>query len=254
MKYEITQQQKEEFESCLFKLQNLINDLKEKEQSTSYPVANSKYVYFSDAGHGAIDLNTNLYTTNGKFWEHKGFDLHLGNKFLEGVSNRIIESKVIELCKQNGIEYVRLFHEYLDTSLVERVATANHHHRTIKKGFGISIHSNAANTKARGWCVYTSRGQTQSDKLADFCYLKHKESLEKSYGVQMRSEQWLDKDYDYEANFYMISKTIMPFILTENLFFDNVEDMKLLMNEDVQNRIAQSHFDTIVWGMGNLEL
>ena len=63
-----------------------------------------------------------------------------------------------------------------------------------------------------------------------------------------------DKDFDYEANFYMISKTIMPFILTENLFFDNVEDMKLLMNEDVQNRIAQSHFDTIVWGMDNLEL
>lgn len=129
MKYEITQQQKEEFESCLIKLQNLISNLKEKEQSILYPVASSKYVYFSDAGHGAIDPNTNLYTTKGKLWEHKGFDLHLGNKFLEGVSNRIIESKVIELCKQNGIEYIRLFHDYLDTSLVERVAKSNHHHR-----------------------------------------------------------------------------------------------------------------------------
>lgn len=254
MSYEITKNDKELLQEYVSRMQIILNGLKEKEAETSYTKLDSKYVYFSDSGHGAIDPNTNLYTTNGKFWEFAGYNLHLGNKFLEGVSNRIIESKVIDLCKQNGIEYVRLFHDYLDTSLAARVEKANNYHKNVKKGFGISIHSNAANTKARGWSVWSSPGQTQSDKLADFAYLKHKESLENSFGVKMLSQKWTDNDYDYEAGFYMLTRTAMPFILTENLFFDNLQDMLLLMNEDVQNKIAESHFQTIIWGMDNLVL
>lgn len=252
--YLVSEEQINSLEELFEKAQKKLNEIKERKIDIITPKPNSKYIFFSDAGHGAINPNTGLYATNGKFWKFEGYDLHLGNLFLEGVSNRIIEEKVISLCEADGIEYIRLHHDYLDTSLAARVEKANNYHKRVKKGFGISIHSNAANTKARGWSVWTSPGQTQSDKLADVSWYKHKSLLEKPFDVRMMSQTWTDTDYDYEAGFYMLTRTSMPFILTENLFFDNIEDMKLLMREDVQDAIAKAHYQTIIWGMDNLVL
>lgn len=211
------------------------------------------YVVFIDEGHGGIDPKTKKYTTApSKMWSHEVRGFHNGNEFYEGVSNRIIGQKLIELLKAKGIEYIRLAHEYKDTPLKDRYEKANHYHRNIKKGFGISIHSNASQThNARGWEVHTSIGETQSDLLAGILWDRIN-VLFKPYSIRMRRPSPVSKDYD--TNLAMVTRTNMPFVLSENFFFDQIDDARLLMDEKVQDLLVQAHFEMIMWGMANLKL
>ena len=100
----------------------------------------------------------------------------------------------------------------------------------------ISIHSNAAGSdgkwkNARGWCVFTSPGKTKSDTLATYLYNEAKAILPPDNKYYVRSD-WSDKDPDYEANFYVLTKTKCPAVLTENLFYDNKDDLAFLTSEE----------------------
>lgn len=211
----------------------------------------SKYIAILCAGHGGIDPD-GVYTTNGKFWTHKKGNFHKGSTFLEGVFNRdIIDKHLIPMLKAARIEYVRLHHDYLDTPLAERTRIANAIKH--KKSFGISCHSNAFNTKARGFSVFTSPGITLSDTIAKKL-LEEMDLLTKKFNFTVRRNGTGEFDGDYETLFWMLRKTNMPFILPECLFFDNYEDAMILMNHDFQVAYAKALFNTIVWVMNNMEL
>lgn len=109
----------------------------------------------------------------------------------------------------------------------------------------VSVHVNAAGMgtewmNARGWLVYTSKGNTKSDLLADLLYKKAKELL-----PSVRSD-FSDKDADYESNFYVLAKTKCPAVLTENLFQDNKADVEFLTSEEGKNAIVKVHVDGIL--------
>lgn len=54
-------------------------------------------------------------------------------------------------------------------------------------------------------------------------------------------------DSDKEAKFYILMKTRMPFVLTENFFMDNVlECKKILMKEEGRKKIADFHVKAII--------
>jgi N-acetylmuramoyl-L-alanine amidase len=57
-----------------------------------------------------------------------------------------------------------------------------------------------------------------------------------------------DGDKDKKANFYVLKHTNMPAILTENFFFffDNKLEGKLMMSEEGQDLLAQSHVNAIL--------
>lgn len=109
----------------------------------------------------------------------------------------------------------------------------------------VSVHVNAAGMgiewmNARGWLVYTSKGNTKSDLLADLLYKKAKELL-----PSVRSD-FSDGDADYESNFYVLAKTKCPAVLTENLFQDNKADVEFLTSEEGKNAIVKVHVDGIL--------
>lgn len=109
----------------------------------------------------------------------------------------------------------------------------------------VSVHVNAAGMgtewmNARGWLVYTSKGNTKSDLLADLLYKKAKELL-----PFVRSD-FSDGDADYESNFYVLAKTKCPAVLTENLFQDNKADVEFLTSEEGKNAIVKVHVDGIL--------
>lgn len=147
--------------------------------------------------------------------------------FLEGIKNReyidIIEKKLAGKCN-----VVKVYNNRHDTPLKSRVNIANHYHSTISKGLYVSEHSNAHNTRARGLSIWTSRGQTTSDVLAEKLFKKFSKSSKLPPNVSLRRQSYSDGDSDYEANFYELRETIMPAILLENLFFDNIDDVELL--------------------------
>lgn len=114
----------------------------------------------------------------------------------------------------------------------------------------ISVHVNAAGSdgkwkSARGWSVYTSFGKTKSDDLATCLYNEAKELLPKDNKHYVRSD-FSDGDPDYEANFYVLTKTKCPAVLTENLFQDNKDDVKFLLSDEGKNIISDIHVNGIL--------
>ena len=50
---------------------------------------------------------------------------------------------------------------------------------------------------------------------------------------------------DSWANFYVLRKTHMPAILSENGFMTNLEEVKKLLSCEMKDKVAQGHFAMI---------
>lgn len=187
----------------------------------------SNYYYLLDAGHGGV-LNGHYVTAPKKM-----FTFQDGQVIYEGVINREICNRLAKKLQSRTIEY-RLIHDDVDDlSLAVRVAAADNAFRKDPRCIFISIHSNAGG--GSGFEIFTSKGQTKSDKIAQiFCEVYKKEFPE----FKFRSDQ-LDGDDDKEEDFYVLRKTDCPAILIENLFFDNLKEAEFLSSEIGQERIAE---------------
>lgn len=114
----------------------------------------------------------------------------------------------------------------------------------------VSVHVNAAGSdgqwkNARGWSVYTSPGKTKSDTLATYLYEEAKAILPPDSKYYVRSD-FSDNDPDYEANFYVLTKTRCPAVLTENLFQDNKDDVAFLTSQEGKRKIVEVHVNGIL--------
>jgi N-acetylmuramoyl-L-alanine amidase len=91
--------------------------------------------------------------------------------------------------------------------------------KVYKDAIYVSIHVNAAGSdgkwhNATGWEVYTTPGETKSDKLATYLYNAAKYNTKDK---KMRTD-YSDGDPDKEAHLYVLKNTICPAVLTENFF------------------------------------
>lgn len=100
----------------------------------------------------------------------------------------------------------------------------------------VSVHANAAGNgqwmNARRWSIWTSRGVTESDAIAEELYYAAIRKWDKG---AVRSDI-SDGDHDYEADFYVLKHSKCPAVLIENFFYDNKEDLAYLLS-------ATSHYD-----------
>lgn len=156
--------------------------------------------------------------------------------------------------------------EEIDISLKERVRRVN----AICDQYGkanvllVSVHCNAAGVdgkwkSAGGWCAYTSPGQTNADILATDLYDAAKIALSNyindfpvhiakgDYDSKQRPirTDYSDGDPDYEANFYILTKTKCPAVLTESLFQDNRADTEFLLSTAGHNAIVDLHVNGV---------
>lgn len=187
-----------------------------------------------DPGHGGIDAN-GVYTTNGKY-----FIFANGEIAYEGVINRTIAKALGDKLKSHNKNVIFTVkpNDCTDLSLSKRVAIANKY--PSNSSIFISIHNNAAAISgvARGFEIFTTPGQNNSDKLAEAIY-KEVASLYYSLGLKLRPDL-SDSDHDKEANFYIIKGVNMPAVLLECLFFDNIEDYKKLKDPIFINKLAEA--------------
>lgn len=199
---------------------------------------------FLDAGHGGIDPRGNYTTFPGKCYYHKNRDFHKGGWFYEGVSNRNITYKVAE--KLTAMRYypVIVSHPYIDTSLTHRSNLANHLSTSFKRNVFISNHSNAVSStnKARGFEIFTSPGHTKSDDFAKIYF----DNMQASFKDEITYRPASDTKCDKEARFTVLTNTIMPAILTEHLFFDNVHDADLLFSEYFIDKVSDVQVKSIL--------
>ncbi len=184
--------------------------------------------WLCDPGHGGV-INNKYQTWPEKMFKHSNNEV-----FYEGVFNRTIRDKLINRCEAKGIHIIDLCPTELDVRLDERADIANIYYREYPNAVGLSLHSNAG--KGTGFEVYTSVGETMSDKYAQILC----ENL-KSYFPEIEFRQdTTDGDFDKEAHFYILKNTKCPWILPECLFFDNYKDYKLLINPEFQTRYVDA--------------
>lgn len=108
----------------------------------------------------------------------------------------------------------------------------------------ISIHNNAAGIgrewkEAYGWSVWTTRGQNNSDILAQ-CLFDAAAEILPPLGQKTRHDR-SDGDDDYEANFAMCRIPKCPAVLTENMFQDCIKEVQFLLTEEGKNAIVEIH-------------
>ena len=170
-------------------------------------------------------------------------------QFREAFYNREIAKRVVADLVDRGYDAELLVPEDDDVSLEERVRRVNTACFLIGKAnvILVSIHVNAAGNgskwmNATGWSVYTCKGRTSSDKLAE-CLC---ESAIKNFpGRRIRTDM-SDGDMDWEENFYILRKSLCPAVLTENFFMDSHSDLEYLQSKAGKQAVVDTHVEGIV--------
>ena len=170
-------------------------------------------------------------------------------KFLEAAYNREIARRVVADLTDRGYDAELLVPEDNDIPLEERVRRANAHCNTLGKSnvILISIHVNAAGNgskwlNATGWSVYTCKGQTASDKLAE-CLCQA--AIKNFHGRRIRNDI-SDGDMDWEEGFYILRKSLCVAVLTENFFMDSRSDLEYLQSRAGKQAVVDTHVEGIV--------
>lgn len=183
-----------------------------------------------DAGHGK--------ETPGK----RSPKLDNGNRLFEWKFTREICNKIYCLLQSEGIKCIVANRDDVDYKLSERATHINNLYNKEKKhghlAIMISVHGNACGNgewkTAYGWEVFSTKGTTNSDKLAKcFCNVFKNIFPDK----RLRGHK--------EENFTIIYKTNCPCVLTENFFYDNKEECELMLSEEGQMKIAELHVEAI---------
>ena len=170
-------------------------------------------------------------------------------RFREYAWTRYIAKAVVADLRDLGYDAERIVPEEYDVCLNARCSRVNSCCAELGKRnvLVVSIHVNAAGHgdrwyNATGWCAYTCKGQTRSDKLADCLY---KQAALWLPGHRLRTD-YSDGDADQEANFTILANTACSAVLSENGFQDCEESLRFLESNDGKEAIIGLHVDGIL--------
>ena len=170
-------------------------------------------------------------------------------QFREPFYNREIARRVVSDLRDRGLDAELLVPEDDDISLAERVRRVNTACFLLGKQnvILVSIHVNAAGNgskwlNATGWSVYTCKGQTASDMLAEcLCQAAIKNFPGRRIRIDMS-----DGDMDWEEGFYILRKSLCVAVLTENFFMDSRSDLEYLQSRAGKQAIIDTHVEGII--------
>jgi len=196
----------------------------------------SRYTWLLDPGHGG--MIDGVYQTKGK--RSPLFDD--GVVLYEGEFNRAVTKQILEYCDKSNIDAIDIVDSEKDIPLRERVLKANKLHAQKRNCIYVSIHANAFGNgrdfnSARGASTFHHVNSKKGRVLA--------ESLQKWLVKLTPFRDRGVKANDSWANFYVLRKTNMPAILSENGFMTNKEDATLLLSPTIRTTIAAAHFAMI---------
>ena len=160
--------------------------------------------------------------------------------FREYAWAREVAQMICDILQAEGYDARLLVPEVEDVPLAERCRRVNLFPKndTIL----VSVHNNAAGhgdrwMKARGWSIYTTKGITEADRLAECIWLRAKEIFQDPLTV--RSYSQAQYGHDYEENFYILLHSWCPAVLIENFFQDNHEDVAYLATDQAKVACAE---------------
>ena len=194
-----------------------------------------RYCWILDNGHGKL--------TAGK--RSPIFD-DGQTQFFEYEFNRDVVVRIMALLDAEGVRYHDLVPDYLTVGniLQERVARANSLQSDLPKRY-LSVHSNAAPAPAGRWAAASIRGietwhyhTSATGKAMAQVFQRH---LIETLGWRNRHLKSRPT-----GQFYVLRKTTMAAVLTENGFYNNKAEALELMKPEIRQQIAQAHVDAIL--------
>lgn len=201
------------------------------------PAKKSRYLWCLDNGHGN--------KTPGKrspVFEFDGKE----DRLFEYEFNRDIVKRIIERLEKEGISYFNVVPEVdIDDFLQGRVDRANNKKSDLPKLY-VSIHSNAAPAKdINSWGADSASGietwhHANSSKGQKMAGIFQKHLIEKT-GFKNRHLKTTE-----QVGLFVLRKTNMPSILTENGFYNNRLEVRELMKPEVRQKIADAHVEAIL--------
>lgn len=186
-----------------------------------------------DFGHGGID-SKGQYTTA----PYKMFTYPSGEIAYEGVLNREIGKYIYDCLKEDGYDVICTvnYDDPRDLSLRDRVAIANS--LDPKSTIFVSVHCNASmNHNAGGFEIFTSVGETESDRLA---FEIRRMALHAIHRANMKDRGLKESD------FYVLRKTKCAAVLIECGFFDFRPDFVNLKDPHFQGDLGSMIYTGII--------
>lgn len=156
----------------------------------------------------------------------------------EWIWGREVLKQVKNNLEKAGVKVFLSNEKPIEIGLQNRVINMN---SIASPAFVFSLHNNAAGMgtewmNARGASIWTCKGATKSDRLATIIA----EKLEKDIPEAGKwRKEYSDGDLDWESNFTVLMSK-HPSVLLEWLFQDNKEDLALIKNEEIKNKLIQS--------------
>lgn len=151
--------------------------------------------------------------------------------------------------EKRGITATLLVPEDTDVPLATRVARANAIDRLCSDSILVSIHVNAS--PGKGWSEASGfsawicdNASKRSERLASLL-----QSLAKEMGLG--GNRWVPPEGFFRSNFYIVKRTSMPAVLTENLFQTNQKEVDYLLSDEGKKRLVALHVKAIeryIWG------
>lgn len=167
-------------------------------------------------------------------------------QFFEYEFNRDIVKRIIEKLKAEGVQYFNVVPEvHTDNFLQGRVDRANSKQSDLPKIF-LSIHSNAGPAQSskhwaadsiKGVETWFYHGSKKGQKLASV-FQQHILEATGFNNRHLKSRP--------DRQFYVLRKTMMPAVLTENGFYNNKQEALKLMTNEVRQQIADAHVAAIL--------
>ncbi len=167
-------------------------------------------------------------------------------QFFEYEFNRDIVARIIVGLEKEGIQYFNVVPEVdIDNFLQGRVNRANRKSSKLPKLY-LSIHSNAGPSQANSpWTASNTKGietwyyhgSKKGQKLAA-AFQKHLLAETGFNNRHLKSRP--------DRQFYVLRKTAMTSVLTENGFFNNKKEALELMKPSVRQKIADAHIKAII--------
>jgi N-acetylmuramoyl-L-alanine amidase len=200
------------------------------------PSHKARYLWCLDNGHGKLQpgKRSPLFD-DGK------------TRFFEYEFNRDIVERIMKALDKKGVQYFDIVPDFLEVGsfLEERVDRANKKKSDLPKIY-VSVHANAGPAaNAETWVASSIKGAEtwfaqNSAKGKKIAAVFQKHIVDKT-GMKNRNLK-----STAEKPLYVLQKTIMPAILTENGFYNNKEEVMDLMKDDFRQKIADAHVDAIL--------
>ena len=207
-----------------------------------------------DNGHGADNYTNGKYSPLVDGMSIESDATVYDHRFREGNFNRLVAAELVTRLRKLGLDADRIVTEDRDVPLMARVERVNSWCRRLGKDnvLFISVHANAANDgniwmKARGFSVWVAKQASMASHQLALTFTSA------ATVAGLMGNRSVPAEHYWKADFFVLKHTLCPAVLTENMFYDNKDDLLFIASPAGRSKIVELHVKSITNYLNSLK-